>query len=183
MVWCMVLAACGSQGVKLTSTPIESDRVLEVPEPLAQKMVWSTLDELFAEGKAMPVGMGGLAPGVSGEQARLVFDSMRPPMMRIKTVEPSGHVVITTGVEGHPMVTMSFIIETAGGTLSQLDLALPDDEALAELGAKWGEPDHTGTSPTTDAIMYSWALPESPWQARLTPIGDGRAVLKYLADE
>ena len=56
---------------------------------------------------------------------------------------------------------------------------MPKDEALAVLGARWGDPDET-TFEAKGQSVYRWSEPGAPWAVEVLPSEEGeKAIIRY----
>jgi hypothetical protein len=73
-------------------------------------------------------------------------------------------------------ISLIFRIET--GTVEQLDLSMPGDQALSALVAAYGEPTGSKTDVRGQKIRV-WTDPNTQLQIELSDADNGRAVCKF----
>ncbi|MCB9687621.1 MAG: hypothetical protein H6735_21450 [Alphaproteobacteria bacterium] len=161
----LTLIAC-SADAPIRSVPTEPTTQLEkqVEEP---QIVWSDLADLFdPEPASLPIALKDLAPGMAGKPAIELLDHAHQPAVPITVKPVADHLVASTLMAGREDVGIVLIFDLDGRALQEVQLALPDDEAMPVLSVKWGN----ASSFTTDAAdrpVYRWTREGAAWDASL----------------
>ena len=179
MIALLWTVGCGSEE-PLRSAPTEPTMSLK-PADTPPGIVWSDLAASFPEqGPALPASLAALAPGQPAREAVAVLETARHKAGPIRTYELGGHQVSRGLLRERPDVSVSLVFDTTGATLEQVNLNVPQDEALAVLGQRWGPPEVISGQPD-GAMGHRWTSDGSPWAAVLMPAGEGRGILAFRA--
>jgi hypothetical protein len=170
---------CGSPE-PVRSAPTEPTVALAPPDAAQQGVVWSDLADVFPEeGPALPAPVAALVPGQPADAAIAVLEAGRHPAGPIRRSVLGGHPVHRALLRDRPDVSVSLVLDTSGATLHQVNLNLPEDQALAVLGDRWGTPEVT--SGPSGTPVHRWTRDGAPWAAELQSAGEGRAILAFRA--
>lgn len=183
----LTLIACGADQ-PLRSAPTDPTVKLE-NQVEAPKIVWSDLSELFAEAPAsLPLALAGTTPGMSGREAIERLDAAHHPAVPVSAEHIGDHFVASTLMKGREDVGIALIFDADAQALLEVQLALPDEEALPVLGVRWGNPTSFGTS-ASGAPEYTWKAEGAPWEAHLGTVVEqpypglppkSTAILRYV---
>ncbi|MEQ1567545.1 MAG: hypothetical protein ABMA64_18025 [Myxococcota bacterium] len=192
MLWWF--AACGSPSLP-QSSPTPPTRSFE-GAGAGTSVTWTELEDLLpATPLSLPNGLAGLAPRMNGGEARRVLEAAHQPGAKILGEAGTASVALGSILAQHPNVTATLILDREGAHLLEVDLALPRDEALSLLIARWGEPSSIEMLDGARAVHRWSAPPGSPWRAELqpepfAPVAPGipgvhpkKALLRYLPAE
>lgn len=175
-----MLVGCGSAPSPIRSEPTTptaeiGGKILATPE-----IVWSDLGDVFpATPCAPPARLGALVPGTKGADARAALDAAHLPGTRIMGDVRGGKLVVTTILDGHPNVTVLLLLDAEGAALEEIQVSVPQDEALAVLAGRWGEPTSTEFRPEGGSI-HRWRAAGAPWAVEILPTKDGKkAMVRY----
>lgn len=181
MLW-MWWIACGSGEFKpvrsVASDPAEELGGDALLEPV---VVLTDLKALFPPGEvALPGALATLRPGQDVASARAVLDAAHAPGTPMTSVEESGHWIVQARLADNERIGITLILDPEGRVLQQVDLALPEPEALLVLTERWGDP-QPGPPLKEGRRFHRWTGPG--WDAELYALEGGGGVLKFLAAE
>ena len=87
------------------------------------------------------------------------------------------HWVVQAPLAGDGRIVVTLILDQPDSPLTEVDLAIPEAEALLVLTDVWGDP--VDAPPIQDGRrVHRWT--GSPWDAELHALGDGLGVLRFV---
>jgi hypothetical protein len=166
---------CGESGPP-ESEPVEPTVVFEPTAPTEPQM----LVGFFSPGAVrLPKALGALALGIAEDAARAELDRIRDPRLKIPNDKVIGDYRIAGGaLRDWDVVGISVIFKVETGTVDQIDLSMPDKQALSALTAAYGEPTGSKTDVRGRKIRV-WTDTDTQLQIELSDADDGRAVCKF----
>ena len=166
---------CGESGPP-ESEPVEPTVVFEAAPPAEPQR----LAGFFSPGPIrLPKAVGALALGMEEEAARAELSRLRDPRLKVPNDKEIGKYRIVGGsLRDWDVVGISLIFRIETGTVEQLDLSMPGDQALSALVAAYGEPTGSKTDVRGQKIRV-WTDPNTQLQIELSDADNGRAVCKF----
>ena len=168
------MVGCGESGPP-ASVPTEPTVEFE-PKPPDEPQ---RLVGFFSAGRiALPAALGSMALGMAEADARAELERLRDPRFKNPDEQTIGTYRIVGGtLRGWDVVGLTLIFETQTSTLDQIDLSLPEGQALSALVQAYGE--HTAEK--TDAQggkVFVWKDTEAQLQLELSEATEGRSICK-----
>lgn len=169
------LLGCGD-GPSTTSVPVDPTIDFEVEAPEEPQM----LVGFFTSGKlAYPEALGGLKLGMNEAEALPLLTQIRDPRVRDPGVQTVANFrIIGASLKGWEVAGISLIFESDTAVLDQIDISLPEGQALSALTTAFG----AETDATQDAQghkVYVWSDSEVGLRIELSDAGEGRSICKY----
>lgn len=137
----VALIACEGPHRSDRSTPVEP--TMELGDPAGMGVKWSTLEGFItSEAPALPSALGGLRFGQPEAEVRAALNAIHDARVKMpRVVDLEGDRILGATLAEFEGVAVTAFVDLSTGTLREIDVSLPADEALYVLTKAWGEPE------------------------------------------